>query len=171
MAVLHEHISRNFNGAFALAMQLLDCRADAEDVVQDSVHSALRQSKIPQDNRQFKSWFYTIVRNKVIDLHRTKKRRPSSEFDEQNGGVYGSTEINHSSTPEQDLELTRTQWLVQRTMSRLTQEQREIVLLKDWHGFSYAEISQILSIESGTVMSRLHRARLAFRKIYQELCS
>ena len=42
--------------------------------------------------------------------------------------------------------------------------QREIILLKDFHGFAYGEIANILDIQKGTVMSRLHRARLALRE-------
>ena len=48
---------------------------------------------------------------------------------------------------------------------KITIEQREIVLLKDFHGFNYSEIAEILDIPKGSVMSRLHRARLALRML------
>ena len=42
--------------------------------------------------------------------------------------------------------------------------QREIVLLRDFHSLSYAEIAEVMEIQAGTVMSRLHRARKELRQ-------
>jgi len=48
---------------------------------------------------------------------------------------------------------------------KLNYEQREIIMLKDFHGFNYAQIAEILDIPKGSVMSRLHRARMALRTL------
>jgi len=50
-------------------------------------------------------------------------------------------------------------------LAKLSLEQREIILLKDFHGFAYGDIAEILDIPKGTVMSRLHRARMALREV------
>jgi RNA polymerase sigma-70 factor (ECF subfamily) len=46
----------------------------------------------------------------------------------------------------------------------LPAEQRQIIALSDYVGLSYAEIAAVMDVPHGTVMSRLHRARLALRK-------
>ena len=53
--------------------------------------------------------------------------------------------------------------LVRRELEALPEEQREIILLRDFHDLSYAEIAEVLDLAPGTVMSRLHRARQALR--------
>jgi RNA polymerase sigma-70 factor (ECF subfamily) len=52
---------------------------------------------------------------------------------------------------------------VWRALSRLTEDHREIVVLRDFHGLSYEEIAHALDIKIGTVMSRLHQARRQLR--------
>ena len=49
-------------------------------------------------------------------------------------------------------------------LARLKHEQRQILVLRDYMDLSYAEIAQVLDIAQGTVMSRLHRARLALKE-------
>jgi len=54
---------------------------------------------------------------------------------------------------------------IQRALRKLNFQQREIVMLKDFHGFNYAQIAEILDIPKGSVMSRLHRARMVLRNL------
>jgi RNA polymerase sigma-70 factor (ECF subfamily) len=53
---------------------------------------------------------------------------------------------------------------IREALARLSAEQREILILRDFNDLGYAEIAQVLEVPHGTVMSRLHRARLALRK-------
>ena len=53
-------------------------------------------------------------------------------------------------------------------LDQLNQEQKEIIILRDIHGFSYEEISEILSCSIGTVKSRINRSRLKLREILLE---
>ena len=72
-------------------------------------------------------------------------------------------------TAEQKTEQSELVSQVQVALSKLSAEAREIVLLRDFHGLSYAEIGDVLKIASGTVMSRLHRARTQLRDQYLKL--
>ena len=49
-------------------------------------------------------------------------------------------------------------------MNGLPAEMAEIIYLRDFHGLAYAEVAEVLSLPVGTVMSRLHRARMELRK-------
>jgi RNA polymerase sigma-70 factor (ECF subfamily) len=54
--------------------------------------------------------------------------------------------------------------LLTRELMTMPRDQREIILLRDYHDLSYAEVARVLSIPVGTVMSRLHRARSELRR-------
>jgi RNA polymerase sigma-70 factor (ECF subfamily) len=67
-------------------------------------------------------------------------------------------------TPEEALEASQLSSRVERALATLSAERREIVVLRDYLDLSYAEIAKVLDIAPGTVMSRLHRARLALKE-------
>jgi RNA polymerase sigma-70 factor (ECF subfamily) len=145
--------------AFKLAMQLLQQPADAHDVLQDAAAIAISHPGAPRArSNEFKPWFYKVVRNKAIDRLRELKRKNHDSLDEQSV----TTLERHG--PEAVLQQSQLQQQVQLALTKLSREQREIILLKDFHGFAYGDIAQILDIPKGTVMSRLHRARMALRE-------
>ena len=145
-------------GAFKLAMQLLQQPADAHDVLQEAAAIAVSHPGAPKARSdEFKPWFYRVVRNKAIDRLRELKRKNHEQLAED------SVATHESRGPEAVLQQSQLQQQVQLALVELSLEQREIILLKDFHGFAYGDIAEILGIPKGTVMSRLHRARLALR--------
>ncbi len=146
--------------AFALALRLLNNQDDALEVVQTSIEKGLNHPGAPAlDHAEFKPWLFTVVRNKSIDILRRKKRLPHVEHEEYHTQAPQSTEPDHSL---QQLQLKES---IEQALEQLNMQQKEIVLLRDYHNFSYADIAKILGIAKGSVMSRLHRARMALREI------
>ena len=147
-------------GAYRLAVQLLDEPADAHDVLQDAAAIAISHKSAPKPySNEFKPWFFRVVRNKAIDRLRQLNRHSHDEFDD-------NSFINtHSSPPELNIESEQLQQKVHRALNCLSIKQREIILLKDYHNFSYQDIAEILGIPKGSVMSQLHRSRLALKKL------
>ena len=146
-------------GAFKLAMQLLQQPADAHDVLQEAAVVAVSHPGAPKARSdEFRPWFFRVVRNKAIDRLREQKRKNHEELVEE---TIAAGE-NHG--PEATLQQSQLQQQVQLALTKLSLEQREIILLKDFHGFAYGDIAVILDVPKGTVMSRLHRARLALRE-------
>ena len=146
-------------GAFKLAMQLLQQPADAHDVLQDAAAIAISHPGAPKARSdEFRPWFFRVVRNKSIDRLRELKRKSHEELDE------GSVPAREQQGPEAVLQQSQLQQQVQLALANLSIEQREIIWLKDFHGFAYGDIAKILGIPKGTVMSRLHRARMALRE-------
>ena len=153
-------LAESTQGAFKLAMQLLQQPADAHDVLQDAAAIAISHPGAPRArSTEFKPWFYRVVRNKAIDRLRELKRKDHEEL------VEGAVPAQERHGPEAVLQQSQLQQQVQLALARLSMEQREIILLKDFHGFAYGDIALILDIPKGTVMSRLHRARMALRDI------
>ncbi len=146
--------------AFSLALRLLNNRDDALEIVQTSIEKGLNHPGAPKlDHPEFKPWLFTVVRNKSIDILRRKKRLPHIEHQEY------LSQAPQSSEPDRSLQQLQLKETIEQALDLLNMQQKEIVLLRDYHNFSYAEIAKILGIAKGSVMSRLHRARMALREI------
>lgn len=149
---MRDELAQLGNGAHALAFQILDNVDDAADAVQDALTQALsRPNAFDARKGALKPWFLRIVRNRCIDMLRRK--RPTEET---------VAELIHTGAgPQETLENRQRVRALNRALASLPLEQRQIIVLRDYLDLSYAEIADILDIAKGTVMSRLHRARLA----------
>lgn len=146
--------------AYSLALRLLNNQDDALEVVQTSIEKGLNHPNAPAlDHAEFKPWLFTVVRNKSIDILRRKKNLPHVEHEEYHSAAPQTHE------PDRSLQQMQLKETIEQALELLNTQQREIVLLRDYHNFSYAEIAKILGIAKGSVMSRLHRARMALREI------
>ena len=144
------------NQGFALALRILRHREDAADAVQDAMHQLFRKQHFFDSQRgSVRSWFLRIVRNRCIDMRR--KARPSTGSEQFDPVDRGGVSPTHA-TEQQELVAA-----VHRALDEMNLDAREIILLRDSHGLSYAEIGEVLDIAAGTVMSRLHRARQQLR--------
>lgn len=144
-------------GAHALAIQILGNSQDAADAVQDAFATVLaRPGAYDRKKGAFKPWFLRVVRNRAIDMIR--RRRPVEPVDSL---------IDHGVIPEQAMENLQRDEGLQHALSELPTGQREIILLRDYLDLSYAEIADVLDVAAGTVMSRLHRARMALKEILE----
>lgn len=155
----HELIQMG-SGAHALAIQILGNTDDAADAVHDALEKALRAPETYNSGKgPIKPWFLRIVRNRCIDLIR--RRRPTDDQVEE----LADSAIG----PEEAVELADRDRVLKQALASLESDQRQIIVLRDYMDLSYAEIANVLEIAPGTVMSRLHRARLTLGKTYREL--
>ena len=133
---------------------------------------AFRKFNQYQPGTNLKAWMYRIMTNTFINQYRLKTRRPQE---------HGSGEITDQAQVAQSLhhgegmpsaETTALERLpnetIQAAFEKLSDEHRAVVYLADVEQFSYKEISQILGIPLGTVMSRLHRGRSQLREELSE---
>ena len=144
-----------------VAISLADQRADAEDLVQDTLLRAYR-SMDSFDGRHPRAWLLTILRNARINS--TRRRRPQllDEPDavERMGGWPGS---GSSAGAEQVVVDDMFDSAITEAVRALPLGSRRVVHLVDVEGLSYADCAGLLGIPKGTVMSRLHRARKRVR--------
>ena len=143
------------NGAHALAMQMLGNNDDATDAVHDAFVKVLNQpAAYDSKNGPLTPWFLRVVRNHCIDLIR--RRRPEDA---------NAPELSDPGPgPEGSLESEQRNRLLKHALASLPVEQRQIIVLRDYVDLSYSEIADVLEIAGGTVMSRLHRARMALKE-------
>jgi RNA polymerase sigma-70 factor (ECF subfamily) len=150
-----------YRKSLVFAVQLLGNKSEAEDVVQSSMEKALSHPKAPKGGVDLQKWLYRVVRNAAIDRIRQQSRETSID-DESESYAASYAKESHES-PESQLESEQIRMRLQSALKALSVHHRELVVLRDYHGHSYDDIAEILSIPKGTVMSRLHRARLALR--------
>ena len=148
----------HLDAAHRLARRLMRDAHDAEDVVQEASLRALRyfQTFAGGDGR---AWFLRIVRNTCYGWRRNGFPPATDPFDEE----------QHSSTRTQsNAEMLLVQADDARSMTRalgsLPDHFHQLLVLREFEGLSYQELSEAIGIPMGTVMSRLSRARQALRK-------
>ncbi len=154
-----------FDSLYNFASWLVHNQNNAEDLVQETYLKALRGFGSFQPGTNFRAWMFRILRNTFLSSRSTLDRRMTVEIDsEDNAPAFPAI----SATPESLLIERSQQNAVRNAIEQLPVTFREVLLLCDVEDASYREISEILSIPVGTVMSRLARARKAVR---ESVCS
>lgn len=155
------------SGMYSTAFGFTRNTADAEDLIQETFLRAFRSFDQFDRGSNLKAWLYTIMRNAYINSYRKKQREPETVqgSDVEDWYLYmklaeGGLTPSAETTVLEDLPDEE----VRRALMSLPEGSRQVVLLADVEGFSYAEIAEILGIPAGTVMSRLHRSRKALEK-------
>src|SRR5262247_4501170 len=140
---------------FRLAMWFVRNRADAEDVVQDTMMQALKSFHRFQAGTNCRAWLTTILQRVVSNRRRAAGR--SKVVDDPDDRIAQTVPF----VPPVPQELTDE--LVLGTLRRLPTMYQEVILLCDVEELSYKEAAKALAIPIGTVMSRLHRGRAQLR--------
>jgi len=149
--------------AYLFALQLTGHPDDALDVAQEAMLRFFRTLGRFQADRPVRPWLLRIVRNLVRDRARRLRVRRHEPL-QPNPEVLVADPPDPSPNPEDRATNAELQLLLWRAVKRLPPQFREIVSLRDYLGLSYSEIAVALGIPTGTVMSRLHRARSMLRE-------
>lgn len=133
----------------------------AADLLQDSVVRAMSSRRIPNDERAFRTWLFTILRNRWIDQVRAGQRRSEVHADLEHADGEGPVTVSEDSVVNRIL--------VRQAFFKLSKDHRDVLAVVDIGGFSYEEASAILNVPRGTVMSRVSRARAALSRLVGDL--
>ena len=133
------------------ARQLVDSKADAEDVVQQAFVRWWR--RFPEGDSSHIPLLYAAVRTIALDLRRSDTRRAKRE-------AASEIAIDGENTPTFDVppEKKEAAAIVTDALSKLNEEQREVVTLKLWGGLTFQEIATALGISINTVAGRYRYA-------------
>jgi RNA polymerase sigma-70 factor, ECF subfamily len=134
---------------------------DAEDLVQETYLKALRSFASFQPGTNFRAWMFQILRNTFWSSCSKLERRMTVAMESEEEGPTLAVE---NETPELVLMKRSDSNLLQKAIDNLPVHYRETLLLCEVEEMSYREIAEMLSIPTGTVMSRLSRARKAVRE-------
>lgn len=157
---------------YGLTLRLTGSPEDAMELTQETFFNAWRGLPSFHQNSKFSTWLYRLATNATIDFLRREKRRrnlPVSSLSIEEDDDQRILDIpDHRFTPQDEAERQELKEAVHRGLSKLSDEHRQVLVLRELNGLSYGEIAQVLDIEEGTVKSRISRARLALRKILLE---
>jgi len=148
------------NSAYNLARWLVQSDHDAEDLVQETYLKAFRSFRSFRLGTNFRAWLHCILRNTFLS---SRNRPPAGSLVSLDADEEKADLAVENETPETILMKHVASEQVQRVFDELPHVYREALLLCDVEKMSYREISEILSIPIGTVMSRLARGRQAIR--------
>lgn len=126
----------------------------ADDLVQETLSKALLKQDQLKDFSRIESWLFRILHNCWMEYLRKKK--PTLDIDD--------VDLQNDETPEVILTEQQIVKRVRNAIAVLPLTQRQVITLVDLEGCSYIEVSEILDIPLGTVMSRLSRARTLLKK-------
>ena len=158
-------VTANQAMVYSLAYRMTGNPEDAADLTQEAFLNAWRSLGTFEGQSAFSTWIYRLTSNACIDFLRREKRRNSFSMtleDEEDEDRQADLPDDRWS-PQRELERQEAQEAVRQGLAALSPEHREVLILRELEGLSYAEIAQALDLEEGTVKSRIARARLSLR--------
>ena len=144
---------------FRLALRMCGSEADADEVAQEAFLSAWKALPNFRGESQFSTWLYQLTTHAAIDLMRREKRQIAS------ADITEVSAADPAPSPQQQAEQSEQREIVRDAILQLAPEQREVVVLRFMEELSYEEIGAVLKLPSGTVKSRLNRAKAQLKEI------
>ncbi len=156
---------------YGLTLRLTGSPEDAMELTQETFFNAWRGLPNFHAESKFSTWLYRLATNAAIDFLRRERRRRALPVvplvaDEEDDRALDIPDRRLD--PQGEVERRELQAAIRRGLERLSPEHRQVLVLREFTGLSYAEIAQVLHLEEGTVKSRIARARLALRKLLLE---
>ena len=164
-AIVRTHQDR----VYAFCLRMLADREDALDVAQEVFLSAYRNLAGFRGEASLSTWLLRIAANRSLNRIRQRATRAAREVmsiePQEDGEVPFQPPGREEDRPDRMVESRETRRILEAAIADLDEDSRMLVLLSDVEGLSYEELSEAVGIPLGTVKSRLHRARMALRKM------
>jgi RNA polymerase sigma-70 factor (ECF subfamily) len=157
-AAFGELVSRYMRRAYFGALGIVGSHDDALDVSQEAFARAFRARRAIDPERPFFPWLYQILRRLCFNLGRDRRTRRRL-LEQARPWLVSEASVGGAADPSRAAEQSELRDLVAVAIQALPAGQREIIVLREFDGLSYAEIAEVTGIPIGTVMSRLHTAR------------
>ena len=144
---------------FRFVYRMLPRTEDARDICQETFLRVLKKANRFRDGSRFSTWMYQIALNLCRDKLRKRKRwrlvmSDGAQFDERvaTGQVAGDSEDD----PVRMIESRENSTAVLRALQEIPDEQREVLVLKEFEGLKFREIAELLDCPESTVKSRMY---------------
>jgi RNA polymerase sigma-70 factor, ECF subfamily len=172
-----EIMDRYKNSLYAFLRQFLNRHDLVEDVFQETFLQLYTSRESFDASRPLRPWLFTIAANKAKDALRKSQRHATvsigtiSSSDDMSFEEVLNVLTHDNELPTVELERQETATKVNRIITNMPENLREILILAYFNRFSYKQMAEMLSIPIGTVKSRLHTAVARFAKEWKDLVS
>jgi RNA polymerase sigma-70 factor (ECF subfamily) len=154
----HQLVDRHSGRLYRVAFSLVGNVADAEDVLQEAFAGVFRGAGKFEGRSSVQSWMTRIVVTQAAKFWRTRRGKRDKSLEENLEASTGpAVDSGGSASVDARLDL-------QSCLQQLSEEHRQVLVLREIDGMGYEEIAQVLSVPRGTVESRLFRARAELKK-------
>ncbi len=158
-------VEPHFERLYRLAVRLTGSRADAEDLVQETLTRLYPDTDSLTAVTDLGPYLSRVLYNRFVDDHRAAKRRPLTLVGQSRQFECPDESTDPARQSETDSQSAR----LARALARLSDEHRQLVLLHDAEGYSLRELEAITGTAIGTLKSRLSRARARLRDLLWDL--
>lgn len=155
-------------GAYNIAYSLMGNHHDASDAAQEAFVKVYRSLSSFHEDAKFSTWLYRIVTNVCLDEIRRRKRNTVVSLHGEDNDSPPMEIRDNAPSPQESAEKNELRRAVHDAISRLSDDHKRVIVLRDIKGLSYEEIAQAERCSEGTVKSRLSRARNALKKILSQ---
>lgn len=157
-------VTKHRGKIYAMILNMVKNDADAWDLSQEAFIKAWKALPKFEARARFSTWLFRISHNVVYDWLRKRRIESEGELDDE---IFDAGRIDpgavttpqHDKRPDEALEQNELQQQIKEAIGKLSEEHREVILLREVQGLDYKEIAEITENSLGTVMSRLHYAR------------
>lgn len=140
---------------------------EAHDLTQEVFVRAFKNIRSFRGESSFRSWLLRIAHNLCCNRLRDMKRQYMNSLDEMRERENGAYEPASDEDLQAHVEREELQRKVREVLARLPEDYRTVLVLRDFEQLSYEEISHITGLTIANVKSRLHRARQAFKRLFE----
>ncbi|WP_046773088.1 sigma-70 family RNA polymerase sigma factor [Jiangella alkaliphila] len=146
---------------YAFALHALGDRAQAEECVQDTLVRAWRaRTTYRPDRASVRTWLFAIARNLVIDTLRARQRWPRP---------VDTTRTEDRADPADDVRASLDRLLVAESLTRLSDEHRQVIVEVQLNGLSYEELSRVTQVPVATLRTRMYYGLRSLRTALKEV--
>jgi RNA polymerase sigma-70 factor (ECF subfamily) len=150
----------------SVALRIVKDEEDAADVVQDSYLRAWRALPGFRGDSLLSTWLHSIVVNRALSMLASRRRHRHELLADD--GAHDPIELHVATDPALAAEWGATRDALVIALRNLPAQSREVIVLREVHGFSHAEIAMSVGISVTASKVRLHRARLRLRDLVNQ---
>ena len=174
-------VERHERAVYAFCLRMLGEPAAAEDALQEVFLRVVKSAARYRPTARFTTFLFTIARNHCLDFQRKARHRKTTSLDrplkdsEGSGGtVVEHTADERSPAPDRGIHSAQLRVLLEAALAELSEEQREVFLMRQYGGLPFKEIAEVVGVPENTVKSRMRyalghlRAELAKRGVTPE---
>lgn len=153
---------------FALTLRMCRNPEDAAEAAQEAFLAAWQGLRFFREESSFSTWLYRLASNACVDLLRREGRHRAAAGPSLDDEALNLDVPDRSASPQEQAERGELRAQIKAGLAALPPDYRQVLILRELHQRTYDEIAEILSLDLGTVKSRISRGRKQLRKFLLE---